>query len=52
MDSRMRQERFTTNHHNHFINLAMIEEDIKKAIEIAAEAMDVMIKNNPEVYKK
>jgi len=41
-----------TNHHNHFINLAMIEEDIKKAIEIAAEAMDVMIKNNPEVYKK
>ena len=32
-----------TNHHNHFINLAMIEE-ISKAIEITAEAMDVMIK--------
>lgn len=41
-----------TNHHNHFINLAMTEETIKEALAIAAEAMDVMIKNNPSIYKK
>ena len=30
-----------TNHHNHFINLAMTEETVKESLAIAAEAMDV-----------
>lgn len=41
-----------TNHHNHFLNLSMTEEIINDALAIAAEAMDVMVKNNPQVYKK
>jgi glutamate-1-semialdehyde 2,1-aminomutase len=41
-----------TNHHNHFINLAMTEETVKESLAIAAEAMDVLVANHPEVYKK
>lgn len=41
-----------TNHHNHFINLAMNEDTVKETIAIAAEAMDAMIANNPQVYAK
>lgn len=41
-----------TNHHNHFINLSMNEETVEESLKIAAEAMDVMVKNHPEVYKK
>lgn len=41
-----------TNHHNHFINFAMNETTVKETLEIAAEAMDVMIANNPQVYAK
>ena len=35
---------FFTNHHNHFINAAMTEQDIKETIEVADEAFEV-IKN-------
>jgi len=41
-----------TNHHNHFVNLAMTEETMDEALAIAAEAMDAMIANNPQVYKR
>lgn len=41
-----------TNHHNHFINLAMTEAIMDEALAIADEAMGVMVANHPEVYKK
>ena len=42
---------FLTNHHNHFVNMATSDEVIKETLEIADEAMKVMVKNNPQVYK-
>ena len=38
---------FMTNHHNHFINAALSEEDVKKTIEIAEDAFKAVRKNNP-----
>jgi glutamate-1-semialdehyde 2,1-aminomutase len=42
---------FLTNHHNHFINMAVTDEIINETLDIANEAMKVMVKNNPQVYK-
>ena len=33
---------FFTNHHNHFINAALTEEDIAETIEVAEEAFQVL----------
>lgn len=38
---------FFTNHHNHFINAALSDEDIKETVEIAAEAFSVVRTNHP-----
>ena len=40
---------FITSHHNHFINAAMTEDDIKLAIDIAADAFEVVAKRHPEI---
>lgn len=40
---------YFTNHHNHFMNAAMTEQDIKLTIEIADEAFKVVRKNHPEL---
>ena len=40
---------FITSHHNHFINAAMPDEDIKLAIDIAADAFEVVAKRHPEI---
>lgn len=40
---------FITNHHNHFINAALSDEDINKTIEIAEEAFKIVKKNHPEI---
>ncbi len=42
---------FLTNHHNHFINMSMSDEIIDEALDIANEAMKVMVANNPQVYR-
>lgn len=42
---------FVTNHHNHFTNLSLTDEDIKFALEVADEAFKVMKANNPAVYR-
>jgi len=38
-----------TNHHNHFTNMAMTDEDIKFTCEVADEAFKVVKKNHPEM---
>ncbi len=40
---------FFTNHHNHFINAALTEEDIAETIEVAEEAFKVVKRNHPEL---
>jgi len=40
---------FITSHHNHFINAAMTEEDIRLAIDIGADAFEVVAKRHPEI---
>ena len=40
---------FITSHHNHFINAAMTDEDIKLAIDIGADAFEVVAKRHPEL---
>ena len=40
---------FITSHHNHFINAAMTDEDIKLAINIGADAFEVVAKRHPEL---
>ncbi|MGI6700879.1 MAG: aminotransferase class III-fold pyridoxal phosphate-dependent enzyme [Christensenellales bacterium] len=40
---------FLTNHHNHFTNMAMTDEDIKFSVEVADEAFKVVKKNHPEI---
>lgn len=42
---------FITNHHNHFVNLALTSELVDKTLEICDEAMGIMVKNHPEVYR-
>ena len=38
---------FFTNHHNHFINAALSDEDIKETVEVAAEAFEVIRRRHP-----
>ena len=40
---------FITSHHNHFINAAMTDEDIRLAIDIGADAFEVVAKRHPEI---
>lgn len=40
---------FFTNHHNHFINASLKDEDINETIEIAEEAFKVVKRNHPEL---
>ena len=40
---------FLTSHHNHFINAAMTDDDIRLAIDIAADAFEVVAKRHPEI---
>lgn len=39
---------FVTNHHNHFLNAALTQEDIQKSIEIAEDAFHALKKMHPE----
>ena len=41
---------FLTSHHNHFINAALSDKDIKHTIEVAEEAFGIVAKNNPEIF--
>ena len=43
---------YLTNHHNHFTNLSLTDEDINFTSEVADEAFKVLVKNHPEVYGK
>jgi glutamate-1-semialdehyde 2,1-aminomutase len=40
---------FITSHHNHFINAAMTDDDIKLAIDIGADAFEVVAQRHPEL---
>ena len=40
---------FITNHHNHFMNASITQEDIKQTIDVAEEAFKVIRKNHPEL---
>lgn len=40
---------FITNHHNHFMNAAMTQEDLKQTIDVAEEAFKIIRKNHPEL---
>ncbi len=43
---------FITSHHNHFMNAAITDDDIKLAIDIAEDAFSVVAKNHPEMGLK
>jgi glutamate-1-semialdehyde 2,1-aminomutase len=43
---------YVTNHHNHFTNLSLTDEDIDFTAEVADEAFKVLVQNHPEIYKK
>ena len=36
-------------HHNHFINAALTEKDIKHTIEVAEECFKIVAKRHPEI---
>lgn len=40
---------YMTNHHNHFLNASLTDDDIKQTIEVAEEAFRVLRKNHPEL---
>ena len=40
---------YMTNHHNHFINASLSDEDIKHTIEVAEDAFKAVRKNHPEL---
>ena len=40
---------FFTNHHNHFINAALSDDDINTTVEIAAEAFEILRNKHPKV---
>lgn len=42
---------FITNHHNHFTNMALTKELVQETLEVCDEAMGIMVKNHPEVYR-
>jgi glutamate-1-semialdehyde 2,1-aminomutase len=39
---------FFTNHHNHFINYALSDEDIRETVEIADEAFSIVRERHPK----
>ena len=41
---------FLTNHHNHFINASLTDEDIQTTVAVAHEAFGVLRKNHPELF--
>jgi glutamate-1-semialdehyde 2,1-aminomutase len=43
---------FLASHHNHFINAALSDDDIKLAVDIAEDAFGVVAKNHPELGLK
>lgn len=43
---------YITNHHNHFTNLSLTDEDINHTADVANDAFKVLVKNHPEVYSK
>lgn len=45
----VRRGAFFANHHNHFVNCALAEEDIKLTLEIADEAFKAVKINHPEI---
>ena len=42
---------FFTSHHNHFINLSLTPALVDETVTIASEAMEVMVKNHPELFR-
>ena len=42
---------FFTNHHNHFINAALTDEDIALAADIANDAFSVVAKHHPDALR-
>ncbi|MCL2512474.1 MAG: aminotransferase class III-fold pyridoxal phosphate-dependent enzyme [Oscillospiraceae bacterium] len=40
---------FITNHHNHFINASLTDEDIRKTVEVAEDAFKAVKNNHPEL---
>lgn len=40
---------FFTNHHNHFMNASLTDDDIKHTVDVAEEAFNVLRKNHPEL---
>ena len=43
---------YMTNHHNHFTNLSLTDEDINHTAEVANDAFKALVANHPEVYRK
>lgn len=41
---------FLASHHNHFINAALSDKDIKHSIEVAEECFGIVAKNHPEIF--
>ncbi len=41
---------FFTNHHNHFINASLTDEDIRYTVDVAEEAFRVLRNNHPELF--
>ena len=39
---------FMTNHHNHFMNASLTDEDIARTIDVAEDAFNALRKNHPE----
>ncbi len=42
---------FITSHHNHFINAALTDQDIRLAVDIAEDAFSVIAQRHPEIKK-
>ena len=43
---------FIASHHNHFINAAMTDEDVRLAVDIAEDAFSTVAKRHPESLNK
>ena len=41
---------FLASHHNHFINASLTDADIKKTIDVADEAFEIIAKRHPEIF--
>ena len=42
---------FLSSHHNHFINAALSDKDIKHTIAVAEECFGIVAKNHPELFR-